>query len=56
MTGAIFGRGYVPGLGEAYISQADRPDFLEVRVIKTGIKYLRRRKDIIFKPAKVATK
>jgi len=52
MTGEIFGRGYTPGLGQVYISAADRSDYLRVRVIKTGIEYLRKRKDIIFQPAK----
>ena len=52
MTAEIFGTGYVPGLGQSYLSPADNPLFVRVRVIKTGYEYLRRRKDIIFRPAK----
>jgi hypothetical protein len=55
MTGEVVAVGFVPGLGKVYVEEADRPDFLQVTVIKTGGKYLRRRKDITFRPAKYST-
>lgn len=48
----VFATAHVEGLGRCYVSQADRPDYLKVRVIKTGLEYLRKRKDVIFQPAK----
>lgn len=52
MTGLVLGKGHVEGLGEVYVFQADRPDYLAVTVIKTGARYLRRRKDVSWRPGK----
>ena len=48
----VFATAYVTGLGRCYVSQADNPDYVSIRVIKTGARYLRKRADVIFQPAK----
>ena len=52
MSGHVFGKAFVDGLGEVYVEAADRPDYLHLTHIKSGYKYLRRRDTVNFRPGK----
>jgi hypothetical protein len=52
MSGLIIGKGYVNGIGECYIEQADRPDYLKITNVKTGYVYHRQRASISWRKAK----
>lgn len=49
VTGKVLGRAYIPGIGMAWVSEAESPNYLVLTSVDTGREYHRARANVMWR-------